>query len=61
MNPVNARWLIEAVEESDYKPNAWERKFIRDMKKNYIDRLIFLNTKQGKKIQEIYRKSQGGY
>ena len=59
MNPVDARHLLDAAEREGYKPNAWEKKFIKNTRKNWIDQGKFLKKKHGEKVQSIYRKSQG--
>ena len=60
MNPVDARYLLSAIAESRYKRSKWEADFLASINE-WISIDKFLTKKQVEALQNIYRKSQGGY
>ena len=55
----DAKMLIEAIKDSDYNLNAWEMDFMISIEEQ-VDRGKNLSKGQGDKLQDVYRKTQGG-
>lgn len=55
----DAKILIEKIKDSDYNLNTWEMDFMISIEEQ-ADQGKNLSQKQGDRLQEIYRKSQGG-
>lgn len=47
--------FIKAIEETSYKPNDWEDKFLNDIRGKFV-----LTEKQSEVLGKIYEKSTGG-
>ena len=59
LNPVEAKHLLDAINESQHKPNKWGSDFLASIEEQ-IDDGRYLSDKQSSKLQQIYRHSQGG-
>jgi hypothetical protein len=59
VNVFDAGVLLVEIRKTKYEANPWERKFLDSI--NYNVKMGYkLTEKQGKSLQEIYRKTQGG-
>jgi len=59
LNPIEAKYLVDAIRASKYKPKGHEISFLKSMEEN-IKNGRYASVKQSKWLQEIYRKSQSG-
>ena len=59
MNPVEAKYLIEAIEKEPYVLNNYDKKFIADMKIRIL-KGIFLTPGQKKHLNHVYYLAAGG-
>ncbi|MCX5699608.1 MAG: hypothetical protein NTX01_07915 [Candidatus Omnitrophica bacterium] len=55
----DAKILIEKIKDSDYNLNTWEMDFMISIEEQ-VDRGKNLSKGQGDKLQDVYRKTQGG-
>lgn len=56
MNPVDARYMLLEIRKSDYKPTAWEKRFLNGLRSTILDKR-YLTHSQAEVLKKIKTKS----
>lgn len=59
MNTVDAKILLKEIKDSGKKVSKWEKDFLASVRA-LVKEKKYLSKAQGSKLQQLYRKSQGG-
>lgn len=61
MTHNDAEALLDEIHKNkDFRPTSWEKQFLEDLSFYVTIGNIKVSEKQGKILEKIYRKSQGG-
>ena len=59
MNPIDARYFLDAIKSTGRKLSPWSDKFLASIEK-HLESRRYLSSPQSAKLQQIYRETSVG-